>query len=98
MAIARYNPATMPNPTRSLLQGYTMSVKAGNTVYTAGQVGQGIDSRIVGGGDIEAQIRQTWRNIEEAMKAVGGSLKDVVRTTTFVTDIAALATWLPGME
>ena len=93
MAIARYNPATMPNPTRSLLQGYTMSVKAGNTVYTAGQVGQGIDSRIVGGGDIEAQIRQTWRNIEEAMKAAGGSLKDIVRTTTFVTDIAALATW-----
>ena len=93
MAIARYSPATMPNPTRSLLQGYTMSIKAGDTVYTAGQVGQGIDTKTSGGADIEAQIRQTWRNLQGALEVAGGSLKDVVRTTTFVTDIASLATW-----
>ena len=93
MAISRINPGTMPNSTRSLLQGYTMVIRAGDTVYTAGQVGQTTDSRIAGGGDIEAQIRQTWRNLQGALEVGGGSLKDVVRVTTFVTDIASLATW-----
>ena len=93
MAIERIMPDGMPHVSRSLLRGYSMVVKAGNTVYTAGQVSNGTNNKIVGPGDIEAQVRQTWHNIEEGMKAAGGSLKDIVRVVNFVTDIHAITSW-----
>ena len=77
------NPNTMP-PSR----GYTQVVKAGNTVYIAGQVGVAPDGNAVGKGDAEAQVRQIWRNMEAAVKAAGGTgLQNIVKTTTYVTSI-----------
>jgi enamine deaminase RidA (YjgF/YER057c/UK114 family) len=76
------NPETMSRPT-----GYSHVVKVGNTVYIAGQVSAGPDGSVVGKGDAEAQARQIWRNIEAAVKAVGGTLQNVVKTTTYVTNI-----------
>jgi reactive intermediate/imine deaminase len=68
-------------------RGYSQVVKAGNTVYIAGQISVGSDGNVVGKGDAEAQVRQIWRNIEAAVKAAGGSLSNVVKTTTYVTNI-----------
>ena len=84
MANAQHlNPSTMAQPT-----GYHMVVKTGNTVYIAGQIAQAQDGSSVGVGDVEAQVRQIWRNIEAAVKAAGGTgIGDVVKTTTYVTDI-----------
>jgi len=62
-------------------------VKIGHTVYIAGQVSAGADGNVVGKGDPEAQVRQVWRNIEAAVKAAGGTLQQVVKTTTYVTNI-----------
>ena len=62
-------------------------VKVGNAVYIAGQVSAGPDGNVVGKGDPEAQVRQVWRNIEAAVKAAGGTLQHVVKTTTYVTNI-----------
>jgi reactive intermediate/imine deaminase len=73
--------------TLSRSRGYSQVVKAGNTVYIAGQVSVGADGNVVGKGDPEAQVRQVWRNIEAAVKAAGGTLQNVVKTTTYVTDI-----------
>src|SRR3712207_902638 len=76
------------NPdTLSRSRGYSQVVKVGNTVYIAGQVSAGADGNVVGKGDPEAQVRQVWRNIEAAVKAVGGTLQNVVKTTTYVTNI-----------
>src|SRR5919106_2718549 len=66
---------------------YSQVVKVGNTVYIAGQVSAGADGNVVGKGDPEAQVRQIWRNIEAAVKAAGGTLQNVVKTTTYVTNI-----------
>jgi enamine deaminase RidA (YjgF/YER057c/UK114 family) len=78
-----FNPDTMSKP-----RGYTHAVKAGSTVYIAGQVSTGPDGNVVGKGDAEAQARQIWRNIEAAVKAAGGAgLQNVVKTTTYVTSI-----------
>ena len=84
MANAQHmNPSTMAQPT-----GYHMVVKTGNTVYIAGQIAQAQDGSSVGVGDAEAQVRQIWRNIEAAVKAAGGTgIGNVVKTTTYVTDI-----------
>jgi len=77
------NPDTLSKP-----RGYTQVVKAGNTVYIAGQVSVGPDGNVVGKGDAEAQVRQIWRNIEAAARAAGGTgLQNVVKTTTYVTSI-----------
>ena len=77
------NPDTMPQP-----RGYTQVVKVGNTVYIAGQVGNTPDGSVVGRDDPEAQVRQIWRNLEAAVKSVGGTgLQNIVKTTTYVTNI-----------
>ncbi len=78
------NPSGVNDPSPS---GFTAVVKAGNTVYIAGMVAQDANGNVVGAGDAEAQTRQIWRNIEVAVQAAGGSLSDIVKTTTYVTGI-----------
>ena len=46
---------------------------------------------MVGEGDPEAQVRQTWRNIQSAVESVGGTLENVVKTTTFVTSMECIS-------
>ena len=65
--------------------GLSQAVKVGNMVYIAGQISRDKDGNLVGEGDAEAQVRQVWRNIEAAVQAAGGTLQDVVKTTTYVT-------------
>ena len=42
---------------------------------------------IVGAGDMRAQIQQVGENLKNALEAAGATLNDLVKTTTFVTDI-----------
>ena len=44
--------------------GYSHAAKAGNTLYIAGQVAQGVDGNLVGRGDFEAQVRQVYENLK----------------------------------
>ena len=78
------NPGGIADPSPS---GFTAVVKAGNTVYIAGMVSQDEGGNVVGAGDAEAQTRQIWHNIGVAVAAAGGSLADIVKTTTYVTGI-----------
>ena len=82
--IVYMNPGGIADPSPS---GFTAVVKAGNTVYIAGMVSQDESGNVVGAGDAEAQTRQIWRNIGVAAAAAGGSLADIVKTTTYVTGI-----------
>ena len=63
---------------------YNHVVKVGNTVYIAGQVSRGLDGNTIHKGDAAAQIRVVWANLERAIQAAGGTLKDIVKTTTYV--------------
>ena len=78
------NPGGIADPSPS---GFTAVVKAGNTVYIAGMVAQDENGNVIGEGDAEAQTRQIWHNISVAVAAAGGSLADIVKTTTYVTGI-----------
>lgn len=77
------NPPTLVKP-----NGYTHVVVApdGRTVYIAGQVAYDSTGQLVGGSDFRAQAERVFQNLERALSSVGGSLADVVKTTTFITD------------
>jgi len=64
---------------------FSSAVKAGPFVFVSGQVAMGENGEIVPGG-IEAQTRQTLKNVEKALALAGCTLKDVVKSTVWLDD------------
>ncbi|MBZ0301348.1 MAG: RidA family protein [Anaerolineae bacterium] len=68
--------------------GYSRAVRIGNQVHVAGTAASGANGQIVGGDNIEAQTRFILQKIEAALSEAGATMRDVVRTRMFVTDIS----------
>ena len=68
--------------------GYSRAVKIGNTIEVTGTVAVDDNSNLVGGTDAYEQTKFIIQKIELVLQKAGASLKDVVRTRMFVTDIS----------
>jgi 2-iminobutanoate/2-iminopropanoate deaminase len=60
-------------------------VKGGTPVFLTGQVAWDRDGRVVGVGDIAAQIAQVWRNIDALLVELGAARTDIVKLVTYAT-------------
>ncbi|HWB46152.1 MAG TPA: RidA family protein [Hyphomicrobiaceae bacterium] len=70
-----------------VLYSHVVTVEPRKLVFISGQLARDAKGSIVGAGDMRAQIRQALTNIKIAVEAAGGTLADLVRTNTYVTDI-----------
>jgi enamine deaminase RidA (YjgF/YER057c/UK114 family) len=87
--VARLQPEGLP---MRVVDGHTLYshvvvVQPGTQVFVAGQLARDAKGGVVGKGDMGAQIRQVGENIKTALAAAGCTLADIVKTTTYVTDI-----------
>ncbi len=60
--------------------------EGGRAIWLAGHTGQHDDGGGSLAGDFDAQVRQTFRNIERTLAQAGGTLKDIVMMTVFLSD------------
>ena len=81
------NPPTLPPS-----PGYSQVavVGSGELIVIAGQVALDDQGNVVGPGDFHAQAIQVFRNLLAALDAVGATSRNLVKLTTFVTDISQL--------
>src|SRR5262245_49193079 len=81
------NPETLQKP-----PAYTQVVEVtgpGRTAYISGQLGGGIDGKLVGS-DFRAQAVQVFENLTAALAAVGATFKDVIKINSYLADIKDL--------
>jgi enamine deaminase RidA (YjgF/YER057c/UK114 family) len=81
------NPPGLTRPS-----GYTHVVVSsdGRTAYIAGQVAFDSVGQVVGLGDFRAQAAQVFSNLGRALASVGATFGDVMKTTTYITDVRNL--------
>jgi len=68
---------------------FAQVTKIGNQVYVAGQTAVDSDGHVVGKGDIEAQCRQVFKNLEKCLLAAGATFDDVIKINVYSTDLDA---------
>ena len=81
----RFNPAEIWAP----FGAFSMAVAQGDgqVVHLKGQVALDRDGRLIGKGDMRAQVRKVLENIAAVLASLGGNMGDVVSLTHYTTDI-----------
>lgn len=69
--------------------GYSQAVKVGDTIYVSGQVSHDDKGNVIGPGDMEAQMRQSYANIKKVLAMYGARMENIVDEILFVTDMDA---------
>jgi enamine deaminase RidA (YjgF/YER057c/UK114 family) len=78
------NPDTLMTP-----RGFTQVVTiagASKLVFISGQVAVDKEGKLVGPGDLKAQIRQAASNLKAALTAAGATAADIVKTNTYIVN------------
>ena len=67
---------------------YSQAVKCEPWVFLSGQIGLLPDSMKMVEGGIKKEVEQVFLNLSSVCKASGGSLKDIVKLTLYLTDLS----------
>jgi len=67
---------------------YSQAVRVGDTVYLSGQIPLVPATMELVEGDMDAQIRRVFDNLQAVARATGGDLSDLVKLNIFLTDLA----------
>lgn len=70
---------------------YSQAIRTGNLVFCSGQLGIDPATGKLAGDTVEAQAEQAAKNVEAVLAAAGLSVKNVVKTTCFLADMADFA-------
>lgn len=73
-----------------VLYSHVVVAEGKRMIFISGQLARDRDGNVVGKGDMRAQLRQVGENIKAALASAGATLNDLVKTTTYVTDIDEL--------
>ncbi len=80
-----------PHAPRAKLPPFSMGVQVGDTIYVSGHVAQDENGNVVGEGDMASQTRQVFANIKAVLAEAGATMEDVVKITTYITDMSLYA-------
>ena len=72
---------------------FSEAVRVGNTLYLSGQLGIAPGTLNLVPGGIEAEAKQTLENIRTTLQVYGYSMRDVVKCTVMLADIAEWPTF-----
>lgn len=80
MTFTLSSPKTLPPPT-----GYSQvaEVTSGKIVLIAGQVAHDLQAKLVGEGDFAAQVEQVFKNVDAAVRAAGGTFRNIVKINNY---------------
>ena len=67
---------------------YSQAVEINGTLYISGQIAIDPGTGRLVEGDITAQTKQVFKNIEAILQAAGYNFTEVVKSTCFLSDIA----------
>jgi reactive intermediate/imine deaminase len=67
---------------------YSQAIRAGDTVYLAGQIGLDPKTMTIVEGGVEAQCRRVLDNLRAVARASGGDLDRIVKLNVYVTDMS----------
>ena len=81
--------STITAPEAKPVATYKMATRqeGGQLLYISGQVARDTDGNVVGKGDMRTQARQVFQNLRQVLQAAGGDFKDLMKITTYITNI-----------
>lgn len=71
--------------------GFSQAVRVGDTIYVSGQTAAADDFSVIGGNDMEAQMRAAYASVARVLEMFGAGMAAVVDEVLFVTDMMAAA-------
>jgi 2-iminobutanoate/2-iminopropanoate deaminase len=66
---------------------YSQAIREGNLLFCSGQIALDPKTGVMKNGSIEGETNQVLSNLSEVLKAGGGDLSSVIKTTIFLTDM-----------
>lgn len=84
MARRTIQPKTLSDPRPRYSQGIVTT--SGKLLFIAGQTASNAEGKVVGKGNIKAQTEQVYANLKAVLKAAGGTIDNLVMTTTYIVD------------